>query len=254
MRKTLWIVVGLTILAWCGAGCAHQKKVSAQDQKSAQAYYLLAVAYLNGGDATSALEELLKAEKLNPYDSEIQNSLGLVYYAKEKYGAAIGHLERAIQLDPKNSDAHHNLGTIYLYQGRHDQAIAEFESALANDLYRNRAQSLNSLGYTYYKKRDFLKAEKYLLDCLEHDHMYLLAYDNLAKVYISLERYDDAKVQLERVLKLKEFYPEAMLDLGLVYLNTGQKAKAKELFQKVLRIDPLGQYGQRAQEYLGLLE
>ena len=254
MKKIILALVAAVISLFVLTACASTQHVSEDNQRQALSGYRSAVAWIYHGDSTAALEELLKAEKLDPFSADIQNALGLVYFSKEKYAQAIEHFQRAIQLDPNHADAHHNLGTVYIYQGRYDQAITEFDTALANDLYRNRAATLNSLGWAYYKKRDYLKAEENYKKCLDHDRMYLLAYVNLAKVYIALERWEEARQLLETVLRLKPDYLEAMLELGKVFQKVGQPEKAKQLFKKVLEIDPLGQYGARAQEYLSLIE
>ncbi|NLH48209.1 MAG: tetratricopeptide repeat protein [Myxococcales bacterium] len=253
MRVIRYIILICLSLSVVAASCGRPH-VGADDARKAKGYYELAVASMNGGDATGALNELLKAVEINPYDPDIHNALGLVYYSNEKYTKAISHFQKAIELDPQHSDAHHNLGHLYLTQGRYDLATAEFQQALENDLYRNRAQTLNALGYTYYKKRDYLKAEETLKGCIEHDRLYFLAYDNLAKVYIALERYDDARPILEQALQMQPLFPEAMLDLGLVYWKINKKNQAVDLFKRVKQIDPLGEFGARADEYLGLLE
>jgi Tfp pilus assembly protein PilF len=235
------------------AGCSRNR-VSEENARKAQGYFDMALAQMTRGDATGALDDLLKAETLNPYDAEIQNALGLVYYSKEKYDKAVTHFQKALEFDPKHSDTHHNLGHLYLTQGRFDLAIVEFNKALENDLYRNRAQTLNALGFAYYKKRDYLKAEQTLKRCLDHDRLYFLAHGNLGKVYIALERFEDAQATLEKALQLRAVFPEAMLDLGLVYWKQGKKQQAIDLFKKVKQFDPIGEFGARADEYLGLFE
>jgi hypothetical protein len=39
-----------------------------------------------------------------------------------------------------------------------------------------------------------------------------------------------------------------------VYWKVGKKAQAADLFKRVKLLDPLGEYGARADEYLGVLE
>jgi len=250
LKKTLFLFLALLFL---GTAC-QTKKVSEKDARMAKGYFEMAVAYMQGGDATGALGELLKAVEYNPHDPEIRNALGLVYYSKGKYAKAIEQFKIALDLSPDHSDTHHNLGHLYMTQGRYDPAIQEFQAALGNDLYRNRAQTLNAMGFAYYKKRDYLKAEEVLKDCLDHDRLYILAYDNLAKVYIALDRFEEAQGYLESVLKLQPFFPEAMLDLALVYMKLGVREQARDLLKRVKEIDPLGEYGRRADEMLEMLQ
>jgi type IV pilus biogenesis/stability protein PilW len=253
MRLFRLSVIFLLAVGLFATACS-KNKVSDDDQKKATGYFEMAVAYMNGGDATGALDQLLKATALNPFDPEIENALGLVYYSKEKFDKAITHFQKAIELDPHHSDAHHNLGHLFLTQGRFDPAIEEFKKALDNDLYRNRAQTLNALGYCYYKKRDYLKAEQTLRMCIDYDRLYFMAYGNLGKVYLALERFEDARGVLERALELKPLFPDAMLDLGLVYFKIGKKSQAAELWKHVKQLDPHGEFGARADDLLGLFQ
>jgi len=254
MKSAKIIAIFMILAIFLCSSCERKPRVSQVKQEKAKASYELAVAYMNKGDGTSALEELMKAVATNPYDANIQNALGLVYYHKEKFDQSLEHFNKALELNPKMSDAKHNLGTVYLYLGRYDEAIKLFSEALADDLYRNQAQTLNSIGWAYFKKQQYTQAEQYFQKVLEHDRLYLIAYDNLAKVYIALNRYEDAIEKLTRVLELAPLYPEAHLDLGICFLKLDRKEDARQHFRKVLEVDPYGKLGSQAQEYINLLE
>jgi type IV pilus assembly protein PilF len=250
----------IVLIAVCAAllvlgGCVPKKpSVSEGKQKEALGHYNMAMAFMQSDKASQALEELEKARDFNPYDSEIQNALGLVYFSKERFEKAEDSYKRALENDPKNSDARHNLGTLYLYQGRYTEAIGMFSEALANDTYRNQANTLNALGWAYYKQQDYARAEGYFKEVINRDGRYVIAYDNLAKVYMATNRFDDAMAELKKVLGLAPMYAEANLDMGICYLKKGEKGKAREHFMKVLQADPLGKLGSQAQEYINILE
>ncbi|MDP8224760.1 MAG: tetratricopeptide repeat protein [Candidatus Lernaella stagnicola] len=253
MRLVRNLVIVLVAFSMIAASCG-KKRVGEDDARKAQGYYEMAVASMYHGDPTSALGDLQTALTYNPNDPEIYHALGIVYYSKEKYGKAVSNFKKAIELQPDHSDSHHNLGHLYLTQGRYEIAIKEFHSALENDLYRNRAQSLNALGYAYFKRRDYLEAEKFLKECIDHDRLYFTAYDNLAKVYIALERYDDAREILERGLEIRPVFPEAMLDLAMVVCKQGDKKRGLDLLKRIKQMDPYGEFGARADEYKMLCE
>ena len=235
--------------------CGDKKPtVSLAKQKQAQSSYDLAMAFFKSDKGSQAIEEMEKAAKLDPYNADIQNGMGLLYYHKERFEKAEASYKKAIELDPTHADARHNLGTLYLYLGRYHESIGQFNEALANDTYRNQSNSLNSLGWAHYKLQDYVAAEKYFKEVVERDRKYLIAYDNLAKVYMATNRIDDAIEQLNYVIGLAPFYPEANLDMGICMLRNNNKDKAREHFLKVLKVDPMGKMGAQAQEYLNLLE
>ena len=151
-------------------GCPQKKPtVSAAKQKEAQGHYDMAMAFMQNDKGSQALDELEKAKAVDPYDSGISNALGLVYFSKERFDKAEVAYKKAIELDPKNSDARHNLGTLYLYLGRYDEAVNQFNEALADDTYRNQANTLNALGWTYFKQQDYVRAEQNFKDVINRD-------------------------------------------------------------------------------------
>ncbi len=251
-RIFIWFLATFALLAF---GCGDKKpSVSLAKQQEAQSHYDMALAYMQEEKPSQALEELEKAIAANPYDPNIHNALGLVYYHKERFDKAEAAYLKAVELDPKHSDAQHNLGTLYLYLGQTDQAVSRFNEALAVDTYRNQANSLNGLGWAYFKKQDYVRAEQYFKDVIERDRRYLIAYDNLAKVYMATGRIDDAMARLNAALEIQPLHPESNLDMGICLLRQKDQAKAREYFLKVVQVDPLGKMGQQAQEYLNLLD
>ncbi|MBZ0270399.1 tetratricopeptide repeat protein [bacterium] len=243
-------------LALFATACGGDKKpeVKPDKQKEAESHYELCMAYFQAEKGSEALEECEKARDANPYDSQIHNALGLIYFHKERFEKAEAAYNEALRLDPKNSNARHNLGTLYLYLGRYNEATSSFTEALADDTYRNQANTLNGLGWAAYKQQDYVRAEQYFKEVLDRDARYLIAYDNLAKVYMATDRYDEAIEQLNYVLTLNAEYPEAHLDLALCFIKKNDKEKAREHLLKVLEVDPLGKLGRQAQEYLNILD
>jgi len=254
MKRGIFLAIAILVCIFSISCSKKPPKLDTKPCNKAKGHFQLGVSYMNADDPTSALEQLLKAEKLCPHDPETQNALGLVFYAKERFDKSITHFKLALSYKEDFSDAFHNLGIVYLYLNRYDESISCFKSALTNDLYRNQANSLNALGWAYYKKKDYVNAEKYFKETLEHDRLYLPAYDNLAKVYILLERFEDALVPLDKVIKINANFIEAIFDRGVCFFKLGFKGKAKTDFEKVRELDPLGKFGTQAEEYLKLME
>jgi len=234
-------------------GCAG-KNIDPKKAKEAEAYYLRAVSYMQKNKPQEALLNLQEAIKLNPKDPRFYDAMGQIYFSDESFGKSEDAYKKAIEVDPAYTDARHNLGVLYNYLGRYDDAVQQFDSVLKDELYRNRANTLNAMGWAYYKKGDYEKAEDAFMRTIKHDRMYLYAYDNLGKVYIDQKRYEEAVSILEQVLKLKSDYPEARLDLGIAYLKLDKSGEAKTEFERVIALDPDGPIGKEAKKYLELLK
>ena len=251
--RVLRVCVLAAVLVAVGLAAGGAKHVGADAAKKAQGLYELGLAHMQRGEAERALEQFLQAEKINPYDAEIPNAMGLVYYSMEKYDKAADAYKRALALEPEFGDARHNLGTLYLFLGRSDEAIKEFERALANDLYRNRATTYNSLGWAKLQKGDLTGAEKNFTESIEHDRLFVIAYCNLGQTYVKTGDYKKAVQFLKKAVDLAPQYAEAYLYLGVAQLKLGQNAEAKAALGKAQQFDAYGKFGAQAQEYLRLL-
>ena len=131
------------------AGCAEDKVIT---KKQSLAKQNLGKSFLAQGNFTAGLNELLKAEELDPENPEIQNDLALAYMIMDMHSKSITHFKRAIKLRPNFSEAYNNLGNTYLILSKWDLAIKCFEKALGNTLYATPHFAYNNLGYAYYKK------------------------------------------------------------------------------------------------------
>ena len=114
-----WVAVMLVITVACIASQEVRRK-------QGEASRNLGEAFMATGDFTSALKELLKAEKLTPKDPFLQNALGLTYYAKKSIDRAIHHFKKAVELKPDYTPAKNNLGVAYMAKKDWDMAISIF--------------------------------------------------------------------------------------------------------------------------------
>jgi serine/threonine protein kinase/TolB-like protein/Flp pilus assembly protein TadD len=97
-----------------------------------------------------ALEEFRKASETLPNDSEMRESVGLIYRRKGKLEEAIAEFEAAEQLDPQNANVLTNLSSSYRAMRRAEETLA-YDARLVelspedDDVYSNYAQHLFAL-------------------------------------------------------------------------------------------------------------
>lgn len=110
--------------------------------------------------------ELLEAENIGIENIQIYSSLGHVYYKKGNINKALSYLKKAIDMDSNNANAHNSYGFILAETDTNmEEAIKEIKYAL--DLDENNPAYLDSLGWAYFKKKDFFNAKRYLTKAFE---------------------------------------------------------------------------------------
>jgi tetratricopeptide (TPR) repeat protein len=82
--------------------CRQRTGRPAPAPKSADEYYALGVACLNGRDLQQAVEHLSKADKLKPNQDHIRYALAVSHALEGNVDAAFAHLEAAFALRPEN--------------------------------------------------------------------------------------------------------------------------------------------------------
>lgn len=220
--------------------------VLAADPKNVQARYLRALIYSTQKDFDKAADEyeaiLQSFSSADPANIEIYGYLGQLYYSQRQYPKAIKQFETILSLDPKNTDVLFLLGTLYLEVNDRTKAIELLRRAVKinpdydvclNSLayiyaedgmnldeaeqFAERAIAidpdngayLDSLGWVYFKKGEYDKALKYLLqaDSILKDPV---IYEHLGDVYHRMKREDDAKKYWQQSLQLLPSQPQVV--------------------------------------------
>jgi len=207
--------------------CAPIGEKAAQDKKKAKAARNLGEAYISEGNYTGALKELLKAEKLNPDDPLLHNDLGLVYMAKDKYDRAVAHFEKAIELQPDYSLAKNNLGSAYMIRKEWDKAIPILEDVTGDMLYATPHFPLTNLGWAYFNKGDYNKAQRYLKKALKLKPDFFLARLHMGQTHLATGRLHQALTTFEQLAAEQPKDPTLLLELGKTYRLMGDYDSAR---------------------------
>lgn len=79
-------------------------------------YFNRAVFFQQAKDWQKALDNYVKAEKLDPNNPDTYNNKGVIFKELGKYDKAIDEFLRVIFLDPKYAKAYNNIGVVYFMQ------------------------------------------------------------------------------------------------------------------------------------------
>ena len=104
--------------------------------------------YLGGrGNLEGYLQELRRAQALDPLSRQIGTEVGRALYALRRNDEAVAQLQQVLRADPEFASAHVTLGRVYIQQGRLAEAIGEFQKGV--ELRGRRASDVAELAYAY---------------------------------------------------------------------------------------------------------
>ena len=113
-------------------------------------------------------------------------------------------LENRLQIDKKSSNDNYKLGQLYLQKKIYTRAITLFRNSLQywdkNDKI-GLGSLYNTLGFTYFKLKQYEPAEYYYIQAINLLPDYTLALTNLGLVYENRQMYKDAFKAYSGVLK-----------------------------------------------------
>lgn len=204
--------------------------------------------------------------KADPQDIELLIALGRAQGSVWRFRDAIATYTRAIELAPQNALLYRHRGHRFISTRQFDRAIVDLENA--SKLNDKNFDIWYHLGLAYYLKGNFDKAAAAYEKCLavaEKDDSVIAVSDWLYMTYRRMNKKKEAARVLERITptmrveenkayfdrlllykglkKESEIYNDKLGDLELAtvgygignwYLYNGDKAKAKEIFLKVI--------------------
>ena len=198
--------------------------------------YYLGFAYFKQGDLPNAEKWLKEAQKINPRDPSIPYQLGFVY---RKEGRA-EEAEKSIALSEDLHRRGDDEARLRAECGQKlDSGPREEAHALCEKLYDpDDAERLTSLGTIYGQYGDTEAALKPFLRAAELSPQSPQVQYNLAFTYSQLNRYEEARVPLERALKRwPDLFPLNAL-YGAVLAKLGDDAQAYETLRHARQLKP----------------
>jgi len=205
------------------------------------AYKLLGDIYFQKLQYEKAIDSYQTALALGKEDAVIYNDIGLALIQLERYREATTYLEKAFSRDPGNVNIHYSLASAYRDAGLFSKALAEYTAIatynstypyLFNDIgeiYRNKGERVVSLEAF---NRELVNANERLRS--DPDNPVFL--DSLAGALNGLGKYGEAKVIIEKAIKLNPRFRQAYLTLARIYEDSGHEKEALEALKKAKQL------------------
>ncbi|MCX7817014.1 MAG: tetratricopeptide repeat protein [Syntrophales bacterium] len=249
MRRIKLFLMTLVLLT---LSCATETTL-----KQSDVHMNLGAAYIESGDYTNALKELIKAEQLNSSDPRIHYLKAMAYAGKGYHELAIEECRKAVALKPDYSEVYNYMGTLHLVRGQIPEALENFEKALSNVLYATPSVALFNMGKAYTMLKDYDRAMAKLQEAaLKDNRNELNPFIELEMGRISGERGDWSRAvqHLKRAIEYLPSLTEAYYLLGNAQLKLGNSREARENLETVVKISPESELGKKAQRQLLLMK
>jgi len=189
---------------------AAYRKIIAKNPRHVDANNLLGLLCIQTGRFAPAVKWIESALQEKPDDPQAHYNLGIALKEVDRLDDAAIHFQHCVDLDSNNVEAYNGLGNILRIQGQHDRAVTCFEKALAiqpahADSRRNFSLVLNDQGVVANKLG------------LSHD----------------------AIRHFRRAVELTDTNPEAHINLGITFEQTGKLDQAASSFKNAISARPV---------------
>ena len=203
------------------------------DLKSAA--LLLAAAYNSGDRFDDAVAVLENEAKLAPNDAQLQIALGLLYSQAKRNDEARKAFEKAAQLAPDNLSPVDQLVDLDVLEKHFDAARQRIRRQFEKAPDSPAAHYFEGKILAAEGKWDAAQAE--LHKALQLDPSFVAACDLLVQSYLATNKVPQAITELQEQLA-KTPNAQAMLTLALLYERTGNFPQARDVYEKLLALNP----------------
>jgi tetratricopeptide (TPR) repeat protein len=209
--------------------------------------------------AEEILNSVLKTKENLP---DVHNMLGLIYHEQGKFSSAIKAFTRALELNPNYTEAYLNLAVVSSDTGLHAEAKSAMEKVAQKEKSKKKgeldpyiknklANMYTEIGDVYASigklKEATAEYEKALEFCPEFTDILV----KIGNLHRDNKNYDKAIEIYKKAQAIDKDYSKTGLNLGIAYYTKGEKDKAKETWENVLKKEP---QNQMAKTYLKLFK
>ncbi len=185
---------------------------------------------------TSSLLGFMSGKPMS-HDERVERLISLAdrYYSEHKYVPAERAYLRVLRLDHRNTHTYNRLGFIYTQLGNAADALECFKIVASQ---RPSAAHYHNYAMALFKNREFKQAAEVLIkaNAIEKTQTRLIS---LARIYRILGEYSKQAEILQEALDMQGGDSIEILHLlAETHLHNKDVAAAKQVFRKILKLDP----------------
>ena len=224
-------------------------KPYAEKQKRLRHHYLLGTVYFDKGDTASAISSFLTCRQLDAKFQPAIEKLIQVYHETGKRQDAITLLEKRITQKPSAAD-YNTLGILYYEKEKPEKAIVAFEKALHIAPYhkaarRNLHQLLRAKGFRALALKDFETATTTFERVLRMDPLDAPTYQLMGNGYAQVGQFETAINYYQKAIDInpvdtltKHHLAECYNNYGVTLRNRGEWDAAIDAYRNALLLMP----------------
>lgn len=237
-------------------------KAIVADPQSAELRLTLSKLYVRMRETEKAIRAAEDALIQAPDNADAHFHLAAICFSEERDAEAVEHYKRVIELDPERENAYIHLAISSARLGDMERAVATLKtllerrpdslagelalarlyrelelSTLAEDSYLRVLQKHSSFDSAYFELADLYESSGEISKALDiyrsglgNSRQSAFYHQQIVRLLILLERYDEAVLELSVILSEDPDNLEAMRRLGLIRLQQGDWAAAGEIF------------------------
>ena len=217
IRSASLVLLGMFLLSACVTETTNRVfNVEKSDEEALKDYLQLAVGYLEQGDLASSKRHLNNAAKIDPNNSEMFATWGLIYAREGEYDIAEDNFRRSLRISPNNSKSRNNYAAFLFAQARYADAYNELERVVRDTEYDQRSQ----------------------------------AFENMGIAAMRLNRTEDAERAFNRAVQLNSNQLRSVLELATINLDRGDVLQSRAYWRNYLTLIQFYNLGHNARSLL----
>lgn len=242
MKKALWVLF-LPLLVACSVSdtrdlmddnLGEAGKNPKKENKNADIYINLAVAYLQENRLDVALQEGKKAVAADPNSTNAHYVLALIYQRLGKLDLAENHFKRALAIDRQNFNVLNAYGSFLCQKHQFAESYQHFDAAARNPLNQQKEIAFVNAGICAFSDKNPDKAEDYLRQALSVNPRFVPAILQMIELNLEKKDFKTAQDYLQRYETLGPQTPNTLLAGGRIAHELGDK-KALKKYSDLMR-------------------
>ncbi len=198
-------------------GCVSETTVAGKNVSQtvdydgvAKARMQLGIQYLQQGNTEQAKFNLEKALSYNSRDPEIHRALAYYYEVVNEPRLAEKSYRQALSLARDDADTMNNYGTFLCREKQYQAAEEQFLRAVSISSYVRVGDTYENAGLCAKKAGDLDKALGYFNNALSHSPRRPVSLIEIASIYVTQEKYEDARNVLLQYQKVAQDSPQSL--------------------------------------------